>query len=341
MVYAAIDPGLAQVLPLTSYANLANPVAARAAGPAVPPRPGAAPMPGAALRVVEVGRADGGGLPVRLHVPDPLPPRVVVVVSIHGGGFVLGTAEYDDPENALLASQAGVVVASPEYRLAPEHPFPAAHEDVMTTIEWVRSGACARQLCGEKAEKPRVLGLGVYGHSAGGALAAGAALRLRDESRENPRAQVLDFQVLLEPVLDARLATESMREGTETPVWTRALAEASWEHYLGGREATAYASPALADSLAGLPPTFLTVNEVDPLKDEGINYAVRLKESGVPCKTRVWPGAFHGFTEFRDVPLSRLATAEAVAAVRTFARACESRSPDPRHSGRWKKGPLS
>jgi len=159
---------------------------------------------------------------------------------------------------------------------------PGPAEDCYAVLQWLVASA---DELGVDATR-----IAVLGDSAGGGLAATTALLARD--RGGP---ALAMQVLIEPELDDRLQTHSMRTGADTPVWHLANAQKSWEFYLGGQDATPYAAPARMQDLSGLPPTYLTVNELDPLRDEGLDYAQRLLVAGVPTEVHCFAGTFHGF----------------------------------------------
>jgi acetyl esterase/lipase len=189
----------------------------------------------------------------------------------------------DDGANAAIAREVGVVVVSVDYRLAPEHPFPAAADDCYATLEWMYEEGS------EVGVDPAHLA--VLGSSAGGGLAATTALFARD--RGGPRLAV---QVLLEPELDDRLQTHSMRRGRHTVAWSSTLAALSWKYYLGGvGTPPLHAVPARTEDLSGLPPAYVSVNELDCLRDEGLEYAARLLQAEVPTEIHCWPGAFHSF----------------------------------------------
>ena len=239
------------------------------------------------------GPAGAPDVPVRIFTPLSGDPGVQPgVLDIHGGGFALGMVALDDAANAAIARDVGAVVVSVEYRLAPEHPFPAPAEDCYAALVWL--AAHAAELGVDPAR------IAVLGDSAGGGLAATTALLARD--RGGP---ALAMQVLIEPELDDRLDTHSMRTGADTVGWNNAQAVQSWRYYLGGRPATEYAAPARMADLSGLPPTYLTVNELDCLRDEGLEYARRLLVAGVSTELHCWPGAFHGFATL--VPTARVA----------------------------------
>jgi acetyl esterase len=203
---------------------------------------------------------------------------------IHGGGFVLGDVDGDMAVPAGIADTAGAVVVSVEYRLAPEHPFPAPVEDCFAALIWTAANA------DELGIDPSRLAVG--GLSAGGGLAAAVALMARD--RGGP---ALCFQLLDIPEVDDRLSTPSMKQFTDTPLWNHPNAILSWDAYLGpnrGGPVSPYAAPARASSLSGLPPAYVVTCEFDPLRDEGLEYAQRLMQAGVPTELHHYPGTFHG-----------------------------------------------
>ena len=219
---------------------------------------------------------------VRVFTPQAGAGPRPAVLDIHGGGFAAGSRVMSDPVNLEIARQIGAVVVSVEYRLAPETPFPGPAEDCYAALQWLVEHADELGV--------DVARVAVYGDSAGGGLAATTALLARD--RGGP---ALAMQVLIEPELDDRLQTHSMRTGTDTPVWFYDNAVLSWQYYLSGQEANGYAAPARMEDLSGLPPTYLTVNELDPLRDEGLEYAQRLLTAGVPTELHCFAGTFHGF----------------------------------------------
>jgi acetyl esterase/lipase len=202
------------------------------------------------------------------------------IVYIHGGGFVLGSAETEAAGAANLAAELGVVVASVDYRLAPEHPYPAGLDDCFATLTWLSSQ--------EGIDTNRIA---VFGNSAGGGLSAALALRARDNG-----GPALCFQFLGIPDLDDRMETPSMRDYVDTPMWNRPSAELSWQWYLGDDRSNVspYASPGRATDVAGLPPTYVSVAQFDPLRDEGIAYAQRLAHADVPVELHMYAGTFHG-----------------------------------------------
>jgi acetyl esterase/lipase len=236
---------------------------------------------------------------VRLYRPPGNAETHPGVIYIHGGGFCVGSVETEHVGAASTCAKAEAVVASVEYRLAPEHPFPAGLEDCYAALRWMNDDATALGVDPDR--------IGVIGQSAGGGLAAGLALLARD--RGGP---ALCYQVLGIPELDDRLETPSMRQFTDTPLWNRPNAIMSWRHYLGDSpgEVSPYAAPARAQDLTGLPPAYISTMEFDPLRDEGIVYAMRLLEHGVSVELHQFPGTFHGSALVVNAEVSKRSTHE-------------------------------
>jgi acetyl esterase/lipase len=227
-------------------------------------------------------RTVAGGVPVRIYAPQQRRGLLPAVLYLHGGGFVVGDLDTEHSQTALIARDVQAVVISVDYRLAPEHPYPAGLDDCYAVLEWLAAEALA---LGVDAAR-----IAVYGSSAGGGLAAGVTLLARDR-----RGPAIRFQMLRLPDLDDRCDTPSMRAFVDTPGWNRPLAEYSWQLYLGvDGEADAYAAPARAETLVGLPPAYISTAEFDPLRDEGIRYAMRLLEAGVNVELHQFAGTFHG-----------------------------------------------
>jgi acetyl esterase/lipase len=247
-------------------------------------------------------------VPVRVYAPegadrDPLPG----VLYLHGGGFSVGDLDSEHNGAARIAAEVQTVVVSVDYRLAPEHPFPAGLDDCYAALVWM---AAHVDELGVDPDR-----LAVRGASAGGGLAAAVALLARD--RGGP---TLRFQALAIPELDDRLETPSMTEFVDTPMWTRARAENSWRQYLGTEpgapDVSPYAAPARAEDLSRLPAAYISVCEFDPLRDEGITYAHRLVQAGVHTELHLYPGTFHGSTQFAEVDVSRRMQADDLGALR-------------------------
>lgn len=248
------------------------------------------------------GPEGGADVPVRVYAPDEAAPAGgrPALLDIHGGGFTTGSIEMEHGFCVAAARRLGIVAATVEYRLAPEHPFPAGIEDCFAALRWLHDSAEEFGI-----DRDRI---GVGGQSAGGGLAAGTALLARD--RGGPP---LCFQFLGIPELDHRLETASMRAFTDTPMWSRPQAIVSWQRYLGPDhtgEVSPYASPSIASGLAGLPPAYVTTMEFDPLRDEGILYALRMMEAGVQVELHSYPGTFHGSALVTTAAVSRRATDE-------------------------------
>ncbi|GAA4104384.1 alpha/beta hydrolase [Actinomadura miaoliensis] len=203
------------------------------------------------------------------------------VVWLHGGGIIFGDLDTEHPWAARLADGSGAVVISVDYRRAPENRFPAALDDAYAVLTWAAEHAA------ELGVDPGRIAVG--GHSAGAGLAAAVALRARDE-----QGPPIRFQLLNEPGLDDRQETWSARNFTDTPWHDRDKITAAWRHYLGSAPATPYAAPARAADLSGLPPAYIATAEFDPVRDEGIDYALRLLQAGVSVELHQWPGTFHG-----------------------------------------------
>ena len=229
------------------------------------------------------------------------------ILQIHGGGFIVGSIETENLGAAMLAAEVGAVVVSVEYRLAPEHAYPAAVHDCYAALRWLHGEAGA---LGVDADRIAVLGA-----SAGGGLAAATALLARD--RGGPP---LCFQMLHIPELDDRLDTPSMQAFVDSPVWNRPLAVQSWRAYLGelsGRDdVPVYAAPARATDLRGLPPAYVSTAENDPLRDEGLLYGMRLLQAGVSVELHQFPGTFHGSAMVVSAAVSRRAHREAAEVLR-------------------------
>ncbi|MFL6158401.1 MAG: alpha/beta hydrolase [Marmoricola sp.] len=255
------------------------------------------------------------GVAVRVYRPRGVEGDLPGILYLHGGGFCIGSIETEHLACVVLTSLVQCVVVNVDYRLAPEHPYPAGLEDCYTALTYL-AGL-------DGVDTTRVA---VHGQSAGGGLAAATALLARD--RGGP---ALCFQALGIPELDDRLETPSMTAFTDTPMWARPQAEKSWEYYLGGQEADQYAAPARAEDLSGLPPTYLTTCELDPLRDEGLTYAMRLLAAGVPVELHNYAGAFHGAMLVQGAAVVKRMQADLVGALdralnRALNRAAQSRA---------------
>ena len=247
-----------------------------------------------------------GELPLRLYRPEgegPLP----VLLYFFGGGWVLGSIDTSDGVCRRLANACGALVAVVGYRLAPEHPFPAASDDCYAALCWIAGHA------DEIGADPTRLAVG--GDSAGGNLAAGVALRARDGG---PR---LAGQLLVYPNTDQLADDESTRSADDPFLFNRHSVAWYRRHYLAdpGDAASPLASPLRAESLAGLPPALVITAEYDPLRDQGEAYARRLAAEGVPVELSRYPCMAHGFfTMAGTVDASREAIAQAASQVRAW-----------------------
>lgn len=219
------------------------------------------------------------GVPVRLYAPSA--DAGPIVVFFHGGGWVVGSLDTHDGLCRALAKSTGCRVVAVHYRLAPEHRFPAAVDDCWTVTRWAFG------------QTPRVA---VAGDSAGGNLAAVMALRARDAGLR------LASQVLVYPVIDHRFDTPSYAANAEGYSLTLDGMRWYWDHYLGGADGShPDASPLRADSVAGVAPALVVVCGLDPLRDEGVAYAERLRTAGVPVELSEYEGMIHGFVRMNAV----------------------------------------
>ena len=225
-----------------------------------------------------------GDIPIRVYTTHAAVGEAHgVLVWLHGGGWVIGDLETADPTCRSLARRAGCVVVSVDYRLAPEHPAPAALDDCMSALAWTVENF---ELLGVDASK-----VAIGGDSAGGNLAALVCQRVRDEFGPE-----IDFQLLVYPVTDCTVSTGSYDENAEGYFLTKAAMEWFVGHYLGGSDPKDPAvSPLHAGDLSGLPPALVITAQMDPLRDEGEAYATRLKEAGVPTEAIRYAGQIHGF----------------------------------------------
>jgi len=226
------------------------------------------------------------GIPVRIYQHEA--PPAGLVVYFHGGGHCIGSIGLMDNLARELAHRANAVVLSVEYRLAPEHPYPAGLDDCETVARWALANASRLGVPSR--------GVVVAGESAGGNLAAAVALRLRGTA-EVPLAG----QVLMYPGVDGNSTAYPSREEFEGIVLSRATSDAFWERYTGGRDLSRdpFAAPLHAESLADLPPAIIVLGGCDPLRDEGRAYAARLRGDGVAIEEMCCAGQPHGFINFQ------------------------------------------
>ncbi len=226
---------------------------------------------------------DGVTISVDLLSPKNNTEKLPCLVFIHGGGFVFHGIGYHKTIASMFAKQIPCTVVSVNYRLAPQYAYPTALEDCYEALLWVKNNAESLNIDSSR--------IGVCGDSAGGNLAAALAQAARD------RGNNLLFQLLVCPVLDARMHTESMKQFPDTPVWNSVLNKKMWKLYKGKTDMSktpVYASPAETENLKDLPPAFVEVNEFDCLRDEGIAYHERLLKAGVPSELNNTKGTIHG-----------------------------------------------
>ncbi|MDR3637036.1 MAG: alpha/beta hydrolase [Isosphaeraceae bacterium] len=241
-----------------------------------------APPPVAGLRDLVIPGQEGD-LRIRVSTPEG-PGPFPALVYYHGGGWVTGDVETHDALCRALTNAAQAVVVSVDYRLAPEHPYPAAVEDSYVAAVWVASHA--EELNVDPAR------IAVGGDSAGGNLAAVVALKARDVG--GPR---LALQVLIYPITDCDFDVSSYVENADGYLLTREAMIWFWNHYVpdGARRTEPYASPLRAADHSNLPPALVLTAEYDPLRDEGEAYAARLAQAGVPVTITRYSGMIHGF----------------------------------------------
>jgi len=226
---------------------------------------------------------------VRIYRPDAAPDPLPGFFWIHGGGYVLGSIHGDDYGCKLRARNVGCVIVSVDYRRAPEHPYPAPLEDCYAALKWMAANA---EDLGIDAGR-----IAIGGASAGGGLAAGLALLVRDRKEIE-----VAFQMLIYPMINDRNILPAGKERLDTLIWNRAKNLFGWTCYLGtepGGDDIPYTAAAFrARDLSGLPPAIIVVGDLDLFMDEDIEYARRLIQAGIPTELHVFPGAYHGFNGF-------------------------------------------
>ena len=231
------------------------------------------------------GPAGAPEVRVLLYRPKSATGRLPLLLHLHGGAFCLLSPDTFAGMEASWSLDHACLVVSVDYRLAPEHPFPAGPEDCYAALLWAAANADALG-----ADRERLV---VTGASAGGALSAALCLMARD--RSGPK---IVYQALVIPVIDDRLKPPSHHAADGAPGFNKAGNEGMWLHYLGedyDRGATSpYAAPARAQNLQGLPPAFVQTNGLDPLRDEGLEYAMRMMAAGIDVEVYNAPGSYHG-----------------------------------------------
>ncbi len=310
-----VDPQLLPFLELLPPTDLSDATIAEARARAWP----IAPDPDLDARVlVQAFKAPGpAGAPevgVVCYRPRAASGALPCIFHIHGGGYVSGTVEGQAPVHKAMVLELDCALVTVDYRLAPETPFPGPVEDCYAALAWLNAHA---DLPG--VDRSRI---GVMGESAGGGLAAALALMVRDRGEFR-----FAFQHLIYPMLDDRTsaaAEDSLHPYAGEYVWTHANNRYGWASLLGhppGREGVSpYAAPARAESLADLPPTFISTGSLDLFLEEDLEYARRLLREGVPTELHVYPGGFHAFDFFPGVDLSSRAVRDSRAALKRALR---------------------
>lgn len=264
-----------------------------------------APPQGVEREGIQIFSEDGTPFRLTIYQPRAIDLAAPCLVYFHGGGFCVRDAGYIHRYAAQYAQGAQCKVVFVHYHTADEAPFPAPFQDGYAALRWVWEHS---EELGINRES-----IAVGGDSAGGALAAACALRARDEGEIR-----VCFQLLVYPVTDSRMETDSMKKFTDSPMWNANLNRRMWELYLrnGDHGMPQYAAPMLADSFAGLPPAYVEVEEFDCLHDEGIAYAQALSAAGVPVQLEDMKGTFHGFDSFWKADISRTAVEKRIEALR-------------------------
>ncbi len=304
-----IDPVLQQMMDgmKASGFKLPDPMTPEAMRAALNSPFAAATIEVASVRNIEVAGGDG---PIAARLYHPAPGEILpLAILMHGGGWVIGSLDTHDSLARVLVRETGCAVLSLDYRLSPEHPYPAALEDCLAAIAELPARA------GEYGV--RADNYAVIGDSAGGNLAAAVAISLAGK----PNAPV--HQVLFYPVTDMRFDTASYLAAPDEGFVTSDMMRFFWKHYLGDAELDGLAAPLRSKSLAGVAPATVIIAGNDPLHDEGFAYAVALREAGVATDLHDFSGAVHGFASFSGIaPIADLAIGLAAGSLRTgFSRA--------------------
>jgi acetyl esterase/lipase len=262
------------------------------------------------LKQIHIDTKDGYHLPIRIYKPASIEKELTVLVWIHGGGFVFGSADMNDTSLFNLVREMGIMIVSVDYRLAPKYAFPTPLEDCYTALEWVFDHA------EELGVDPTRIAIG--GASAGGGLAACLAQLSCDRVKVIPV-----FQLLVYPMLDDRTAFKKEIQHELVLTWSNASNYFGWKSYLGdkfGSENTLpYSVAARREYLTGLPPAWIGIGTLDLFYEENIAYAERLKQSGVDCELVVLPGVFHGFdTMHPEIPITKSFQQSQIDALRKY-----------------------
>lgn len=247
------------------------------------------------VREVWIPRRDGSQLRLVIYQSRAPAQRRPAVLWLHGGGYVLGVPEQDVATYRKMIAAGDCVIVAPDYRIAPDAPYPAALEDAYDALLWLKAHAVE---LGARADQ-----IGVAGMSAGGGLTAALTLYARDRGEVK-----IAFQIPLYPMIDDRMSSASAIDN-HAPIWDSAKNRTAWQLYLGalhGKDVPAYAAAARATDYRGLPPTCTFVGDVEPFRDETVAYVENLKAAGVPVAFELYQGAYHGF----DVIASKAAISQ-------------------------------
>ena len=259
----------------------------------------------------EVKLIESPGGPLEIYWYDPAPGEAgrAALLHIHGGGMIIGSARGMQFGPSSMALALGFPVASVEYRLAPETPFPGPQEDCLAALTWLAGNAAELGIDSQR--------IGIIGESAGGGLAAATALMARDLAGPKLAAQFLTY-----PMLDHRTGSEDCRHRnrhTGEFIWTRASNRFGWECLRGNYPANdarkGWFSPSLADDLAGLPPTWIGTGSLDLFFDEDLDYARRLVDAGVPVELHSYPGAIHAFNAMGEASIAKCFNRDLLSAI--------------------------
>jgi acetyl esterase/lipase len=250
------------------------------------------------------GPPGGADIALTIFERSDRKPQGPAIYYIHGGGMIIGDRWFGTGTVIDWVNDLDAILISVEYRLAPEHPYPAPVDDCSTALLWVSSHQAELGF-----DPGRLI---IAGASAGGGLAAGVTLKMRDEG-----GPTLAGQVLIYPMLDDRNETRSSYQFDGFGRWNRASNDTGWDAYLGDRRKTEqvpiYAAPARAMDLSNLPPTFIDVGSAEVFRDENVAYASQIWADGGDCELHVWPGGFHAF----DMAAPEAALSKAMMETRT------------------------
>ncbi len=254
------------------------------------------------------GPEDASNVRVLVYLPASVQGAVPVLLWLHGGGYIMGSADGEDLMVKSIVSAVGCAAVSVDYRLAPETPYPGPVEDCYVALKWLSTHA------DELGIDPHRIAVG--GSSAGAGLAAALALLARDRGEFH-----LVFQLLITPMLDDRTCMLAKPHPyTGEFIWTRDANFFGWTSYLGhepgGTDVSPYAAAARAEHLEGLPSAFINVGAIDLFVDECLEYARRLMRAGVPTELHVYPGAYHGFRMVADAQVTQAAHQDQLAALK-------------------------